>query len=68
MVDMVRDLSAKGNPYYAKGISMSTSANPLKVVFSPLGSVSPAASVIFRSNSNQTKKVFIILTGRIRIE
>ena len=68
MVDMVRDLSAKGNPYYAKGISMSTSANPLKVVFSTLGSVGPAASVIFRSNSNQTKKVFIILTGRIRIE
>lgn len=67
-VDIVRDLSANGNPYYTKGISISTSANPLRIVFSPLGSVSPAASVTFHSKSNHTKTVFIILTGRIRIE
>jgi type II secretion system protein H len=67
-VDVARDLADRRNPYCATGIGMSTSANPLKVVFSPLGSVSPAASVMFRSKSNQTKTVFIILTGRIRIE
>jgi len=68
MVDIERNLADKDNPYCAGGISMSTSANPLRVVFSPLGSASPAASVTFRTKSDQTKTVYVILTGRIRIE
>lgn len=67
-IDIVRDLADPANPYYSKGISMNTATNPLRIVFSPLGSVNPAASIIFCSSSNQSKTVRIILTGRIRIE
>lgn len=67
-VDIVRNLADATNPYHAKGITVSTSAHPLRVVFSPLGSANPAASIIFRSKNDQTMTVFVILTGRIRIE
>lgn len=67
-IDIVRNLADPKNPYYAKGITLSTSAHPLRVVFSPLGSASPAATVTFRSKGDQIKKVFIVLTGRIRVE
>lgn len=67
-LDIVRNLADPKNPYYARGVTLSTSAHPLRVVFSPLGSVSPAASVTFHSKGDQTKTVFIILTGRIRVE
>lgn len=67
-VDITRNLGDPANPHYAKNVTMDTGANPLKVVFSPLGSASPAASVIVGSPTNQSKTVRIILTGRIRIE
>jgi type II secretion system protein H len=67
-IDIVRDLADPANPYHARDIKMDTSANSLRVVFSPLGSANPPASITFRSPTNQSKTVKIIFTGRIRIE
>jgi prepilin-type N-terminal cleavage/methylation domain-containing protein len=67
-IDIVRNLADPANPYYARGIGMDTSATSLRVVFSPLGSVNPPASITFRSPTNQSKTVKVIFTGRIRIE
>lgn len=67
-IDIVRNLADAGNPYHAKDIRISTSPATLRILFSPLGTASPAASIIFHSKSDRTRTVFVILTGRIRIE
>lgn len=68
VIDIIRDLGDPGNPYYAKHVSVSTQSEPLRVIFSPLGSASPAASIIFHSPTHRFKTVRVILTGRIRLE
>ena len=67
---IVRELSNAANPYYAKNVALSNnfpSSCPDCVVFSPTGSASPAGKVTC-SSSGKSKNVYVILSGRVRVD
>jgi type II secretion system protein H len=66
-VDATRALANEQNPYYAKGISIGTNFASDRVIFSPVGTASPAGTVTL-STTNYTRLVRVVLTGRVRIE
>ena len=44
-VDATRALASEQNPYYAKGVSISTNLASDRVTFSPVGNASPAGTI-----------------------
>jgi type IV fimbrial biogenesis protein FimT len=69
-VGTVRELSNAANPYYARDVALSNnfpSSCPDCVIFSPTGSASPAGKVTCSSSGN-SRHVYVILSGRIRVE
>ena len=66
-VDVVRALSTEQNPYHAKGVTLATNFTNNAVLFSPLGTASPAGTVTL-TTANYTRNVRVILTGRVRLE
>ena len=67
---IARELSNAANPYYAKNVALSNnfpSTCPDCVVFSPTGSASPAGKVTC-SSSGKSKNVYVILSGRVRVD
>jgi type II secretion system protein H len=70
MAGIVRELSDAANPYHAKNVAISNnfpSSCPDCVVFSPTGSASPAGKVTCSSSGN-SKNVYVILSGRVRVD
>ena len=70
LAGIVRELSNAANPYFAKNVAISNtfpSSCPDCVVFSPSGSASPAGRVTCTS-SGREKNVYVILTGRVRVD
>jgi type II secretion system protein H len=66
-VESVRALSDEQNPYYAKSVTLATNFTNNVVLFSPVGTASPAGTVTL-SASNHTRLVRVVLTGRVRLE
>jgi type II secretion system protein H len=66
-VDSVRALSDEQNPYCARGVTLATNFANNAVLFTPVGTASPAGTVTL-STSNYTRLVRVILTGRVRVE
>jgi prepilin-type N-terminal cleavage/methylation domain-containing protein len=66
-VDVVRALANEQNPYYAKGVTLASNFANNTVLFSPLGTASPAGTVTF-ATANYTRNVRVVLTGRVRLD
>ena len=68
-VDLVRALSNEQNPYYAKGVTLASNFANNVVLFSPVGTASPAGTVTLSgATPNYNRYVRVILTGRVRLE
>jgi len=69
-VGTARELSNPTNPYYTKDVALSNnfpSSCPDCVIFSPAGSAYPAGKVTCSCSGN-SRNVYVILAGRIRVE
>lgn len=66
-VDALRALSNEQNPYYAKGVTLASNFTNNVVLFSPVGTASPAGTVTL-TTTNHVRYVRVILTGRVRLE
>ncbi len=70
LAGIARELSNAANPYYAKNVAIRNnfaSSCPDCVIFSPTGSANPAGKVTC-SSSGSEKNVYVILSGRVRVD
>jgi type II secretion system protein H len=62
-----RQLRNPDNPFYSKGVSLTTNFTNDKVTFGPTGSPTPWGTTTF-TTTNYTRVVAVSSTGRVRID
>jgi prepilin-type N-terminal cleavage/methylation domain-containing protein len=65
-IGVTRALSDEQNPYYAKGVALTTNFTNNVVIFSATGAATPAGTATL-TTTNYTRQVTVILTGRVSL-